>query len=162
DVTVSTPGGPTAPTPADLFTYAAAPTVTAVSPTSGPVAGGSAVTITGTGLAGATGVAFGAAPAGFIFDADASITAVAPPAAAAPTVTVVDPAGPLSGGTVVTITGAGLSGATAVAFGGAPAGFTVNSDTSITAVAPPGAAGPVDVTVTTPGGTSAASPADVF
>ena len=41
--------------------------------------------------------------------------------------------------------------------------FTVNSDrTTITAVTPEEAAGPVDVRVTDPGGTSPTSSADVF
>lgn len=62
---------------------------------------------------------------------------------------------PTAGGTVVTLTGSFFSGATAVRFGDAPsADFTVVSDTTITAVAPPHAAGLAPVTVTTPGGTS--------
>ena len=40
--------------------------------------------------------------------------------------------------------------------------YTVVSATSITAVFPAGSAGTVDVTVTTPGGTSVTSPADEF
>jgi YVTN family beta-propeller protein len=82
-----------------------------------------------------------------------------------PAVTGISPTtGPLSGGTTVTITGSNFTGATGVSFGGIPAaGFTVNSDTSITAVSPAAAsAGTVDVTVTTPNGTSAAGPADQF
>ena len=42
------------------------------------------------------------------------------------------------------------------------AGFTVNSDTSITAVSPAAAAGTVDVTVVSAGGTSATSASDEF
>ena len=52
DVTVTTPGGTSATSSADDFTYIAAPTVTAVSPTSGVAAGGTSVTITGTGSPG--------------------------------------------------------------------------------------------------------------
>jgi hypothetical protein len=80
-------------------------------------------------------------------------------------VTGVSPAsGPLADGTTVTITGSGFTGATAMDFGATPAtSFTVNSDTSITATAPAAAsAGPVDVTVTTPAGTSATSGADQY
>ena len=71
-------------------------------------------------------------------------------------------AGPAAGGTAVTITGAHFLGATAVSFGTvAAASFTVNSDTSITAVSPAGA-GTVAVTVSTFGGTSVAVAADQF
>jgi hypothetical protein len=64
----------------------------------------------------------------------------------------------------VTITGTTFTGASAVNFGATPAAqFHVDSDTQITAVSPPGNAGPVDVSVTTPdGGTSPVSAADTF
>jgi YHS domain-containing protein len=71
--------------------------------------------------------------------------------------------GPIGGGTSVTISGANFFGATAVDFGGqAASSFTVNGDESITAVSPPGTAGPVDVTVTTPGGISTINSGDQF
>lgn len=67
--------------------------------------------------------------------------------------------GAQDGGTQVGITGSGFTGATAVNFGFLPAAsFSVNSDTSITAVSPLGV-GSVPVTVTTPNGTSAMSDA---
>src|SRR4029077_6097929 len=86
-----------------------------------------------------------------------------PPPPPVPTIANVNPgAGPAAGGTSVTITGTNLSGATAVKFGTAnPASFTVNSDTSITAVSPSGT-GTVDVTVTTPGGNSSTTAVDQF
>jgi len=82
----------------------------------------------------------------------------------APTVTGVSPSsGSTAGGTSVTITGTGFTGATAVDFGTTAAtSETVNSATSITAVSPAESAGTVDVTVTGPGGTSATSSADQF
>jgi len=71
--------------------------------------------------------------------------------------------GPASGGTSVVITGTGFTAATAVGFGGVSASsFTVTGDTSITAVAPAAPAGPVDVTVTSAGGTDATGAFDVF
>lgn len=80
-----------------------------------------------------------------------------------PTVTSVVPDhGPLSGGTTVTITGRNIIGATAVAFGTTPAAsFSPKSNSSLTAVSPAGT-GVVDITVTTPEGTSATSSADEF
>ncbi len=62
--------------------------------------------------------------------------------------------GPASGGTNVTITGSGFTGATGVSFGNTPAvNYSVDSDGQITAVAPQGT-GIVSVTVTGPGGSS--------
>ncbi len=82
----------------------------------------------------------------------------------APTVKKVEPNhGSPAGGTAVTISGTGFGGATAVKFGSSgAASFTVNSETSIVAVAPAGSAGAVDITVVTPGGTSVTSSADRF
>ena len=171
-----------------------APTVTAVSPSSGPTTGGTSVTVTGTSLTGASSVKFGSAAAtAFTVNSDTSITATAPAGQVgavdvtvataggtsaanahdqytytpppAPTVTNVSPgSGPSTGGTSVTITGTGFSGATAVNFGsGNPATFSVTNSTTITATAPStGSLGAVDVAVTTPGGTSAASAADQY
>ena len=70
-----------------------------------------------------------------------------------PDVASVSPAnGSLAGGTSVVINGSNFTGATAVKFGPSHAlSFTVDSDTQITAVSPPGL-GTVDVTVTTPHG----------
>src|SRR5208337_4048938 len=82
------------------------------------------------------------------------------PAVAAPTVTGLSPnSGPM--GTLVTIFGTNLAGATGVFFGTAPAVFTVVTGNSITATSPAGT-GTVNVTVTTPSGTSATSAADQF
>jgi YVTN family beta-propeller protein len=83
----------------------------------------------------------------------------------APVVTSISPNnGPETGGTSVTITGTDFAGATAVSFGSAAAtSFTVVDDTTITATAPAASVvGTVDITVTTPAGTSATSPADQY
>jgi uncharacterized repeat protein (TIGR03803 family) len=160
-----------------------------VSPGSGPSAGGTQVTITGTNLTGATAVMFGAtAAAAFTVDSATQITATAPPHAAGgvdvtvttpggtsaagiqfiffapPTLTGLNPnSGYVAGGQSVSIVGTNLTGATSISFGGSNAtSFTVNSATSITAVAPARAAGVVNVIVTTPGGVTAASVASRF
>ncbi len=80
-----------------------------------------------------------------------------------PIVSELSPArGPEAGGTEVRIQGSGLAAVTAVHFGATTATkYRVESPTLIVAVAPPGA-GTVDVTVTTPAGTSAGSGADRF
>lgn len=80
--------------------------------------------------------------------------------AAPPIVASVSPdSGPLGGGTSVVVGGMNFTGASAVSFGATPAtGFTVDSATQITATAPAGTAGTVDIRVTTPaGGVSATS-----
>ena len=81
----------------------------------------------------------------------------------APIVTEVRPdTGPEAGGTTVTITGANFTEKTAVLFGGEEAlEVNVESSTVITAKSPPGQ-GTVDVTVTTPEGTSAIRSGDRF
>ncbi|MBO0803193.1 MAG: IPT/TIG domain-containing protein [Nocardiopsaceae bacterium] len=71
-------------------------------------------------------------------------------------------AGPIAGGTTVTITGSGFTQGSTVSFGdfGNPdaSGVTVNSaGTQLTAVTPPGPVGPAAITVKTPGGSSAPS-----
>jgi cysteine-rich repeat protein len=171
--------------------FVPAPRVTGMSPTSGPATGGTTLTITGTGFAAATGVSFGgSAAATFTVNGDTSITAVSPMASAgtvdvtvttmggpsatssidqftfvaAPAVSGISPdSGPVTGGTLVTITGAGFIDVVAVYFGEDLAGFTVNDDGSITA-ASPGVEAPdtVDVRVVTIGGTSITSGADQF
>jgi hypothetical protein len=58
DIVVTTPAGPSITTAADRFTFIG-PTITTVKPSSGSVAGGAKVVITGTGFTGATSVKFG-------------------------------------------------------------------------------------------------------
>jgi hypothetical protein len=85
------------------------------------------------------------------------------PTTSVPTVTAVSPkSGSATGGTLVKITGTGLAGATAVMFGSAEAHIVADSSTSISVEAPAESAGAVNVTVTTPGGTSAITTKDRF
>ncbi|MGA7797753.1 MAG: IPT/TIG domain-containing protein, partial [Methanoregula sp.] len=189
DITITTRGGTSAKSSADQYTFAAFPTITGISPTAGPIVGGTSLTITGTSFTGATSVTIGGkpassfkvtsattitatAPAGSVGAVDVTVTAPGGTAtgtgaytyAAVPTVTGISPAaGPTVGGTSVTITGTSLTGATAVSFGGAAATqVTVVNATAVTATTPAHAAGTVDITVTTPGGTSAKSSADQY
>jgi Uncharacterized conserved protein len=81
-----------------------------------------------------------------------------------PTISSVLPtSGTTAGGTAVTITGSGFTGATSVNFGAAAGtGVTVISDSRIIVTSPPHLIGTVDITVTTPGGTNAVSSSDQF
>ena len=88
DVTVVTPDGTSAVTPADQFTFVPGTEVTGVSPASGPIGGGNTVTLTGTGFTGTTFVVFQqfvngtshTQAATFTVDSDTQLTATVPPA----------------------------------------------------------------------------------
>ena len=133
---VTTPGG--SATLSGGFTYVAFPTVASISPSSGPIVGGTAVTINGTGfVSGNTTVTIGGNSAtGIIFGSTTSITVITPAGttgaqdvvvttpggsatlprgftyavpAPAPTLTSISPtSGTTAGGTGVTITGTGF------------------------------------------------------
>jgi hypothetical protein len=81
----------------------AAPTITSFSPTSGPV--GTAVTINGTGFAGATSVKFGGTPATFLINSDARITTTVPAGASTGRISVTTPGGSDTSSKVFTVTG---------------------------------------------------------
>jgi hypothetical protein len=133
------------------FTYVAPPTVSGIAPTSGPTAGGTSVTITGTGfVAGATVTFGGTAATGVTVVNPTTITATTPAHAAgavnvvvtnpdsqsgtctgcftylapppAPTVSGVAPtSGATAGGTSVTISGTGFVSGATVTFDGTAA-----------------------------------------
>jgi hypothetical protein len=82
-VTVVTPAGSSPATPPASYTYAATgmPAVTGIDSPGGEAGGGQQVTITGTGLGGATAVEFGgvSAAGAITVNADGSITVAVPP-----------------------------------------------------------------------------------
>jgi RHS repeat-associated protein len=94
----------------------------------------------------------------------ASVTADKFSYLAPPTLTKVAPtSGSAAGGTSVTVTGSGFSAATAVTFGSvAASSYKIVSNTKITAVSPAQADGTVNISVTTPAGTTPAVSADDF
>ncbi|MFG2826890.1 IPT/TIG domain-containing protein [Streptomyces sp. NPDC048434] len=175
-VTVTAPTGTS--TQNVFFTYAPAPVLTTLSPTSGPTSGGNVVIINGTNLSGATLVKFGSNSGVILTNTATQLTVIAPAGVGTVNVTVTTaggvsnalayayavvpvPAisslsptsGPTAGGNVVTINGTNLAGATSVLFGVGPATILTNTATQITVSAPAGT-GTVNVTVTTAGGTS--------
>ena len=94
DITVTTAGGTSHPTGADRFTYTAArPAITGVAPNGGATAGGTTVTITGTGLAGATVVRFGGVAGTITADSSTQITVTSPPGSGTVSLTVTTPGG---------------------------------------------------------------------
>jgi hypothetical protein len=82
DVTVATGGGSSSLSNADLYAYDV-PTVSSVSPTTGPTTGGGTVTINGSGFVPGATVTFGTASASTVsFVSSTELQAVAPPGAA--------------------------------------------------------------------------------
>lgn len=97
NVTVTTGAGTSSQTVP--FTYVAAPVVTSMTPDSGPIAGGTAVTITGTELSSATVDIDGAAVATTTNTATTIEFTTPPTAAGAATITVTTTGGAISAGT---------------------------------------------------------------
>ena len=189
-VRVVTKHGSSKQSAATKFTYVTpAPALASMSPRTGPATGGATVTLTGSGLSGATSVRFGSTSAtAFHVVSPTTITATTParPAGpvsvtvttaggtaalddvysfvAAPTLSFVAPdSGPTDGATV-TLSGAGFTSDAAVAFGGVAATNVqvFAGGTSLTARTPAHAPGWVDVAVTTPGGTATLSRGYLF
>ena len=157
---------------ASAYTYQAAPTVTSISPIGGLPAGGTTLTITGTGFltTGTTTVDLGATACGSVsVTSTTQITCTTTAHAAgvvdvevtnpdtqtgtltggynyraAPVISTFSPsAGALAGGTSVTISGTGFLMGASIDWGGSPcSSVTVNSPTQITCTIPGGTAGP--------------------
>ena len=159
-----------------IQSFKVTPTISSISPTSGPI--GTIVTVTGTGLTQTTKVTIGGVKATtFTINSDSSVSVTIPTACKTGKIAVTTNGGsatsastfnvtptitsftPTSGkvGTSVVITGTGLTQTTTVTFGGVTATtFTVNSDTQVTATVPTGAiTGKIAVTST--GGTATSS-----
>lgn len=162
----------------NCFTYFEDLVVTNFTPREGALAGGTTVTITGQGFDEEVQVLFGAASAtGITRVSSTELRVTTPRGQAADVVDLVvynkngvstqrrgfryladlrvsnvSPAfGPLAGGTVVTLTGTGFTGATEVRFGATPGtALSTTTDSQLTVTSPAGAAGAVDLTVVTP------------
>lgn len=180
NVVVTAPGGSVTSTGG--YAYVAAPTVTSLNTTAGPLAGGTSVVVTGTNFTGASAVTFGGTAAtAFTVNTATQITATAPAGtagaknlvvttpggngtgtgiytyAAAPTITAINPnSGTVNGAETIQITGANLNfaGAVGVTFDGvAGTSVTLDSPTQISVTTPANAVGGAkNVVVTAPGG----------
>jgi IPT/TIG domain len=95
---------------------------------------------------------------GFFSEAEKGKDPAIPPSS--PKITAINPKeGPTSGGTMVTVTGTGLTSVSRITFGGVPsAKMTVVDDAHITATAPAHVAGSVDVEAVTAGGQQSSIP----
>jgi len=172
--TVSFTGGGGASRTVTGVGVATGPSITSFSPAGG--APGISVVIQGGNLLGATAVKLNGTSAAFTVNSGTQITFTVPANATSGAISVTTPAGtatsttsfmvtpritgftPASGavGASVVINGANFTGATAVAFNGTAAGFTVNSAIKITATVPAGAT-TGKIGVTTPAGSAISS-----
>jgi formylglycine-generating enzyme required for sulfatase activity len=167
-----------------------ASTAASISPSQGPTAGGTVVTITGTNLDDVNAVTIGGVAATNVTVVNqTTITAVTPSQSAgakdvivngpsgvvlvssgftfvagAPTIASVSPqVGSPAGGTTITITGTDLTGATSVTVGGVPAtNLIVVGVGTVRAMTPSGVPGAASVSVTTPLGTATLPDAFVY
>ncbi len=179
DVTVTSPSGTASLTGSDGYTYGIS--IDDIYPNRGGQIGGTVVLLHGYGLTGTSSVTFDGSPGTSItIEDDERATVTVPPhALGSVDVVVTSPsgtytatdgftygtflesvaqdAGSTQGGTAVEIYGSGLTGTSAVTFGGIPA-TSVHpvSDTRVTAVTPAHALGNVDVTITSADGTDTA------
>ncbi|MGQ9592492.1 MAG: IPT/TIG domain-containing protein, partial [Planctomycetota bacterium] len=179
------PAGPEGGRPVGVQ-YVGPPILASVSPPSGPVGGGTRITIDGGGFQAGATVTFGGSAASDVVVSPTRITCTSPPHAAGPVeVTVRNPDGqsaslpegfvyvppprvdrvepsfgPAAGGTPVTIGGAGFLAGAQVFFGGSPAaGVSVPGSDVIRCLTPAHAAGAVDVVVRNPDGQQGTLPA---
>jgi hypothetical protein len=186
NVQVDTAAGLGAANPQARFRYMDPPTLTAISPSSGSDAGGTLVTITGTGLADTSAASFGGNAAQVVSVSSRRVQVVAPrrpgdgsvhvrlttpggitgvtPAdrfgyAPPPAVTALAPrSGSAAGGTRVTVHGTHLGAVREVRFGGIPGtGLSIVSDTELRVVTPAAeAAQTVQLELSGPAGTETA------
>lgn len=174
---------------AQAFTYqAAAPVITSIAPSQGPVAGNTDITITGTNFQSGVSVSMDGLTAPVV-SASATHVVVRTPARRAgvvglmltnpdsqsatrasaytyveggPAIThVLPPRGPMTGGNTITIVGSGLASAT-VSFGGTAATVVSRTAGMMEVVVPAHAAGEVDVVVSADGLSSTAARAYTF
>ena len=150
------------------------PTLSAASVQTGPAVGGTAITITGVGLSGATAVKVGGSPAtSYTINSGTSISLVTPPQSGtniqvttatgianftfiytAPTLSAVS-SETVSAGDTLTISGSQLTGTTAVTINGvAASSISVVSDTQVSVTVPSGTGADLDLIITTPSGSS--------
>jgi hypothetical protein len=191
DIRVTTGYGMSAAHLADHFRYVAPPATVAISPAADSTSGGARVAVYGSNFSRVTAVRFGAASGTSLHPVSSTKLLITAPAHAAgpvdirvttaygtsaahasdrftyvpaPVVTAVTPSsGSVVGNDLVTVTGTNFTAATAVRFD-ATAGMsvTVLSPTRLTVVSPWHGSGPVDVRVTTVGGTSPLVTADRY
>lgn len=179
-VTVTTPGG-TASSASSFTVTIPAPVISGFSPSSGGV--GTAVTLSGSNLTGASAVKLNNVAVPFTVISAGSIVAGIPAGAATGKFSVTTPGGtavsaksfsvgakraapgvsswtPTSGpvGTLVTVSGSNLGAATSVRIGTTAASFQVLSATSLRLTVPAGAV-TARISVTTPGGTATSNKA---
>lgn len=184
DVAVSNPDGQKAVLHNAFAYHGPAPTISNLSPTSGPTTGGTVITVNGSHFSSGASVLFGSLPATSVTVANANQLQATTPAhssgsvdvtvtnsdgqsgtlasgfqynSSAPSISGISPtSGPTTGGTTVSITGLHFATGALVFFGAVAAtGVAVNGSTQIQAVTPAvSSAAAVDVVVQNPDGES--------
>ena len=185
EVVVSDAGGSSTAGP--KYTYVAPPSVESITPTQGPTAGGTSVTIKGKGFLAGSTVTIGAAATSVAVVSETEITAKTAATAAGPQEVIVTDVGgpstggpkytyvavpivesitptqgPTAGGTSVKIKGKGFVSPATVKIGSSATSVTVVSETEITATTAANAAGAQEVIVSDAGGTSTAGPSYTY
>jgi LPXTG-site transpeptidase (sortase) family protein len=175
NVEITTPGGTTAPNL--LFTYIQK-MMLGISPSQGFIGGGTSVTLSGAGFTDSTTASFGGIAATCVTASDSQITCVTAAHTAGQVdvlvttnatvlsaangftylplpIAEVNPGnGPTTGGTAVTITGAGFNDTTAITFDGNAVACSISSATQMNCTTPPHAAGMVNVLIANAGATT--------
>lgn len=166
---------------ANFYTYRMAPVLNTLAPASGAVAGGTIVTLTGTGFVAGATVMFGSAPCiAPVATSSTSLTCTTPAYPTGSTnVVVTNPDGqmsgtavfnfmpkplittitpnnvPMSGGSVITFNGSGFENVQSVSFDGVMcSNVTPSTSTNFTCITPVHSAGPSVITVTSTDGQS--------
>jgi hypothetical protein len=187
EVIVTTADGKSTGGPSYTYVSPPPPTVSSVSPTSGPIAGGTPVLVTGSNFVPSSKVEIGGVASTVEVVSETELKAVTPAHVAGPaevvvttaggesmggpsymyvplpTVSSVSPAsGPIAGGTQVLVTGSNFLAGAKVEIGGVASAVEVVSETELKAVTPAHAAGPEEVVVTSTGGESTGGPSYTY
>jgi hypothetical protein len=183
EVVVTTADGKSTGGPSYTYVLPPPPTVSSVSPASGPIAGGTPVLVTGSNFLPSSKVEIGGVASAAEVISETELKVLTPAHEAGPAEVVVTtagghstggpsytyvplpvvssvspPSGSIAGGTQVLVTGSNFVSGAKVEIGGVASAVEVVSETELTAVTPAHAVGAEEVVVMTAGGESTGGP----